>query len=449
MGLKKALTNSNLRSLVMESWMLSWPMTVIMFLVFIIGLCDVYVAGRFGKEIQAAYGIAFQVYFLFSILASALTVGTVSVTARLFTSGRKNETHEAIDSSLIMTGVGSIVCGIAAYALGSSIIRLFSVPDSLKESAILLMRIYSIGLPFNYLLLNTNGIMRACGLIKRSLWTMLIVCVLNLVLNIALALHSPLGFRGIAVATVVSTGIGMAANMIFLRALISGGVRFSAGIARKIIAVGWPAGILQILWNGGTMVLFFIVSKLPRQNIEIMAALTNGLRIEAAIFLPAFAFNMSNAVIVGNLLGKKRLDDAFSAGIVTALLGVGVVTVMTLLVLLNARAISSFLSYNTDVINQCVLYIFISLIFEPIMAWGVILGGGLNGAGDTRSPMIIIALSVWLVRLPLAYALGIGLGWGAQAVWWAMNASILVQAALLTRRFFSKRWLRPSELAGF
>jgi len=41
--------------------------------------------------------------------------------------------------------------------------------------------------------------------------------------------------------------------------------------------------------------------------VEILAAFTAGLRIESAIFLPAFAFNMANAVIVGNLLGSARI----------------------------------------------------------------------------------------------------------------------------------------------
>ena len=41
-----------------------------------------------------------------------------------------------------------------------------------------------------------------------------------------------------------------------------------------------------------------------------MAAYATGLRIESAIFMPAFAFNMANAVIVGNLMGEKKFDEA-------------------------------------------------------------------------------------------------------------------------------------------
>jgi Na+-driven multidrug efflux pump len=63
------------------------------------------------------------------------------------------------------------------------------------------------------------------------------------------------------------------------------------------------------------------------------------------------------------------------------------------------------------------------------------------------SVMKVTALSVWLVRIPLCYLLGIYFGFGAIAIWWSMNASILVQAVFITRRYFSKKWIVPAERA--
>ncbi len=425
-----------------ESWAISWPMTLIMFLTFVIGICDVYIAGRFGKEVQAAYGLAFQVYFIFGIVAAALTVGAGSVVARLFTSGEQEECRSAIYSSMVVTGLAGCAAAGGAFALSPGIIALFNAPAALKESAVMLMRLYAVGLPLNYLLINSNGILRACGMIRKSLWSMAFVCAANVVLIFILALQSPLGVKGIGIATVVSTGLGALLNFAYMRRLIAGRVRFSGVFMRAITGIGWPAGLLQILWQVGAMVVFYIVSMLPENNVEIMAALTNGLRIESAIFLPAFAFNLANAVVVGNLLGKKKYADAFSGGVLTALSGVALVSLITVLVLFNAPSIASALSRNPVVAGQCVTYIYISLLLEPLMAWGVILGGGLNGAGDTRGVMLIVAGSVWLVRVPLSYFFGIRMGWGAPAIWWSMNASIVVQTIFLSRRYFSRGWLR-------
>jgi len=205
-------------------------------------------------------------------------------------------------------------------------------------------------------------------------------------------------------------------------------------------------GVLQVFWQMAALVLFLILGALPEHNVEIMAAFTNGLRIEAAIFLPAFAFNMAAAVVIGNFLGQENKKDAFSGGIVTALLGVAIVSVLTLIIIFNARLIAGVLSKNQIVIEACVRYILITVLFEPVMAWAVILAGGLNGAGDTKSVMRITALCVWLVRVPLSYLLALHFSLGAQAVWWSMNASILVQAIFITRRYFSKKWLDHAHI---
>jgi Na+-driven multidrug efflux pump len=208
-----------------------------------------------------------------------------------------------------------------------------------------------------------------------------------------------------------------------------------------MVAIGWPIGLLQILWQLASMALFLILSQLPERRVEILAAFTNGLRIEAIIFLPAFAFNMANAVIVGTFLGKKESDHAYRGGMATAGLGVAVVTVLTGLVLLNARAIAGLVTTNAVVAEETVRYLYIAFLSEPLMAWGVILSGGLSGAGDTRATMLRIAGSVWLVRIPAAYLFGIVLGFGAPAVWWAMNASLFVQAALITHRYMRRQWM--------
>jgi Na+-driven multidrug efflux pump len=154
---------------------------------------------------------------------------------------------------------------------------------------------------------------------------------------------------------------------------------------------------------------------------------------------------MANAVIVGNLLGEKKETEALKSGIVTAGIGVGIVTVMVIAVILNARWIASFLSHDEIVIRESVKYIYISMISEPFMAWGIILAGGLNGAGDTKSVLVRVAFSVWLVRIPLSYLCVVLLGFSAVSVWWSMNLSQFIQAFLLSRRYFSRGWFEISQ----
>ncbi len=416
-------------------------MTLIMFFEFLIGLTDVYIAGRVSKEVQATYGFVIQLYFIFIVIANALTVGTVSVVSKLFTSGNKDELTETVFSSIVTATVAGIILAAAGILLSPKIIKILNIPEELKALAISFIHIYAAGLLFHYVLINCNGILRSCNMVKKSLKTMALVCAVNIALNFLLVFHTSFSFRGIALATASSVFIGSMMNLMYVRSIMTGAKRFSEDRVKKIASIGWPMGLLQILWQLSSMVLFLILSALPEHKIEILAALTTGLRIESAIYLPVFGFNMANAVIVGNLLGEKKEEEALKSGIVTATIGVGIVTVMVITVILNARWIVPFLSNNEVVIKESVKYIYISMISEPFMAWGIILGGGLNGAGDTKSVLMRVVLSLWLVRIPLSYFFVVHFGFGVASVWWSMNLSQFIQAFLISKRYFDKQWL--------
>lgn len=444
MNLRHAIKNERIRAMIGECWSLSWPMTFIMLYEFLIGFCDVYIAGKFGKTAQAAYGFAFQLYFVFIIIGIALSVGIVSVVSRLYASQKTEEFKTAVDSSLIIAAVFGFIFGITGVLFSGDLINILNLPQEIKAYTIPLMKIYSLAFLFDYTLMAANGILRACATIKQSLWIMSIVCAMNIALDFLLAFATPLGFKGIALATVISIFTGAVLSLYCIKKSITR-LKFSMSIAKNILNISWPSGLLQVFWQSGALVLFLILSLLPARSVEIMAAFTNGLKIESAIFLPAFAFNMANAVVVGNLLGKKEERYAFRGGIITAVMGVAIVGILTIIVMLNAGRVAGLLSDNNIVVTESMKYIYIALLSEPIMAWGVILGGGLNGAGDTKSVMAAVITSVWLVRIPLCYILGIYFGFGAIAVWWSMNASILIQSIIITKRYYSRKWIAKAE----
>lgn len=432
---------TDMKTFLRESWSMSWPIILIMFFEFTTGLVDVYIAGRVGKEIQAAYGFIIQLYFVFIIVGNALTVGAVSVISRLFTAGNKGDLTEAIYSTLSMTIVAGLILGIGGFLLTDDIIVMMNIPQALKPLAIPLGVIYSAGLLFHYVLIQTNGILRACKMVKASMKTMVIVCVCNISLAFFLVFNTSLGYRGIAVATAISVCIGSMINVFRVWGLMGGRKQFSWAVTKNVVSIGWPSGLAQALWQAHSMAIFLILSSLPKNNVETLAALSAGLRIESAIFLPAFAFNMANAVVIGNFLGERRTEEAFKGGIMTAFLGVPIVIVLTLIVILNARWIAPILSNNEIVIAETIRYLYINMLSEPFMAWAIILGGGLMGAGDTRGVMVLMGMSIWFIRVPLSYIFVVILGFGAISVWWIMNLSQLVMALLISRRYFSKKWL--------
>lgn len=424
-----------------NSWSVCWPMAFIMFFEFLISLADVFIAGRIGKEVQAAYGFVVQCYFILIVISIALSVGSVSVVSRLHTARKRKEQSEAVFSTMVASFVSGIILGVSGMIFAPHIIGMLSIPQEVKVYAIPLLRLYSLGIIFHYCLVTSNAVLRATNMVKKSLKTMGRICVLNIVLNFILVFHTPLGFRGIAVSTAASVTIGAILNLAYIRKVLLAHRHFSWQKIGLIFNIGWPIGLLQVIWQLGSATVFIILARIPYHTVEVLAAYTNGMRLESAIFLPAFAFNMANAVVIGNLLGEEKKEEAFRNGLITAVLGVAIVTVLTIIVVVLAPFIVPLLTKSAIVNRETLTYIYITMLAEPFMAWSVILGGALNGAGDTRSVLVRVGAMVWLIRIPLATVFVLVFHMNAYAVWWAMNCSLYVHSILMTKRYFSRKWL--------
>jgi len=427
--------------LVSESWSVSWPITVMMLFEFCVGLVDVFIAGQVGKEAQAAYGFVMQLYFVFIIVVNALTTGAVSVVSRLFTAGDGKAFRDAVATSLLLACLAGSVLTVSGFILTPVVMDMINIPDQLRPHAVSLGRIYAAVLVFHYILIVTNGILRAVKKVRISLVTMTIVSAVNITFSFFLVFMTPVGFRGIAFASGAAVLVGSVINVSRILPLIPRPRSFSKSFGMRVFAIGWPSGAGQLSWQIHSMILFMILSALPVHRIEVLAAFSAGLRVESAIFLPALAFNFANAVIVGNLLGEGRKSEAFRAGIVTALMGVAVVTFLTGVVILGARWIMPLLSTNEIVVQEGVRYLYISMLSEPFMAFWLILGGALMGAGDTLAVMVTVSLSTWLVRIPLASFLVFILGAGSSSVWWSLNISQILTCCFIMHRYFRKKWL--------
>lgn len=430
----------NLLPLMKTSWKMSWPIMVMMVFEFFMSMTDIYIAGRFGEAVKAATGLASQVYSFFIMTGHALTIGAVSVLSRLFTSDDKKKFRSAVFTSVISAfSFGVIIC-IIGVTFSSKIVTLLNAPEEVKGYASSLIKIYFLGIIFHMTLINMNGVLRSCKRVTVTMGVMVFAAVLNIILVLYFYNFTDLGFQGIAISTAVSITSASIINMVIMFRIISKTYIFSLPILKQILSIGWPGGIVSLSWQLGGTALYAVLGMLSYNSVEIMAAYATGLRIESAIFMPAFAFNMANAVIVGNLMGEKKYNEAYKSGLTTAFISVSVVTVMIVVIVLNARSIAELLEPNPVVVNEIVKYIYICMIAEPFIALNLAMTGALNGAGDTKATMFYAILNVWVLRLPLAYIFGIALGFHASGIWWALNSGFFLQSALSTRRFISKKW---------
>jgi len=440
------LTIGSLRS---NIWQISWPMLLIMLFYFFVGFTDIYVAGFISSEVQAAVGFVDQLYFLIIIIANALSVGTLAMVSRNVGAGDTGRALAIAKQSLLFSIVVAAVLSVIGVFFHREIVALAGFPDDIRDIAGRFLSIFALALGPNYILIISNAVFRASGEVKKPLITMFLVSVLNIagdfVLVFGISPFPKLGYAGIAVSTAAAVTAGMGVNLFFLsrdwwRPLYWKPWKISKETIGKILSLSWPAAMLQIAWNAGTIVLYNILSRLGSDSVTALASITNGLRIEAVIYLPAFALNMAASVLVGQNLGAGNPERAERVGWKIAQTGVLLMSVMALVIFAWAGWFASLLTKNPQVLEETARYLKINMLSEPFMALSSVLGGGLQGSGDTRGTMWVIIIAMWFIRLPLAYLLALVLGYGAVGVWVAMIASMILQGLLMTRRFHKGQW---------
>lgn len=433
-------------------WRLSWPLIVAMFLQFSVGLADVYVAGRFGPAVQGAVGFAGQLLFFFTVFANAVGVGLVALVARAEGAGDAAAGWRAVRQGVLLAGaVAGILAGVGVVAAPGPAALGF-LPPRVAAAAVPLLPWYAVALLPQALITVAAAAFRARGRVGWVLATAAVTAVLNLGGDFALAfgyLGLPaFGPSGIAVATAASSGVGaVAAGAALLgqglgAVLVADGWRVRRDFAARLVRIAWPAGVLQLGWNLGTLVLYAVLGGLGTGAVAATAALTNGLRIEAVLYLPAFALNMVAAVLVGQALGAGEPDEAERAGWRVAFAATAALTLMALPVFVYSRQLAALLSPDPGVREATHVYLRFNMLSQPFMALSVCLGGGLQGAGDTRGTMKVVLGALWGLRIPLALAAAQFAGLGASGVWGAMVASQAVQGGWMAARFRRGRWKR-------
>jgi putative MATE family efflux protein len=395
-------------------------------------------------------GISEQILFLFMVLIMSIGVGTTAIVSRAAGAGDlKEASHSAAQSISFSFGLGLCLCllSLTCAHLGFRLSEGASDATTMSRGYLSVYSFYLI--PFSIVSI-INAAFRAIGDAKTPLLIVACMTCLNIVGDYATVLGNwpvaGLGVKGIAASGITASCLGAALGFFFLsRSPIKGAlnslfpVHFS--YVKRILSIGIPSGLQRLGWSLSVFALFAILARCPHPT-QALAAWTIGMRLEALLFMPLMALSLAVASIVGQNLGAKRVDRATRAGWHVTGIGVILMLVLGTLLYFFAPELAAQMTSDPATIDYVVAYLKVNAFSEPMLALSMILGGALQGAGDTRTPMLITVLSHWLVRLPLAWLLALKLGYGPNGAWLSMLGSTVVSASLTTWRFQSKAWVK-------
>lgn len=433
-------------------WSLAWPQIILMFFHFCIGMTDVWVAGHINREVQASLGIISQSLFFLLIVAVTIANGSVAAISQSVGAGLHRRVKRYVGLCLLLALMLGSVFLIIGLPIQGLLLSALQVPVEMRPITEYYLFVYLLILPFYYILIITNAVFRARTQVKNPLYSMLAVTLLNTFLDLGLGLGwfgmPNIGFKGLAWATFASITAGALVNLIILsrqgmlRPDSFAPWRWTKRAIPYLAKVAWPAGLLQIVWNLGYLVLYAITASLPSDAIDALAGMAIGMRIEALLFLPAFAFNMTASIIIGNYLGAQQPDEAKRFGYHILLIGLISITLFAFLVWQFLTPWVNLLTRDPAVAAHATSYLKWNMLAVPFTLTSMILAGAFNGAGATMYNMAIMGCASWFVRLPLAYGLGhIGMK-SAEGIWIAMFCSQIIQSLTLVYFYTFKNWQR-------
>jgi len=253
-----------------------------------------------------------------------------------------------------------------------------------------------------------------------------------------------MGSNGPAVASMIARGVG---GLLVLGALWRGrgGVRlphewprFNWPRLKRVLRIGMPAGAEQLLLQGALVAMTTIITGL---GTAAYAAHQVGLNIMSLSYLPGWGFAVAATTLVGQYLGAQQPAQSKASGYISYKLALIVMTIGgVLLYVLAEPLMRAFVPENEEVIRLGISVIHISAFVQPLMAASFVFSGSLRGAGDTRTTLLITAGSIWVTRVPIAYALAYGLQLGLSGAWLGIGLDFGVRAFFFWLRFRSGKW---------
>jgi MATE family multidrug resistance protein len=205
---------------------------------------------------------------------------------------------------------------------------------------------------------------------------------------------------------------------------------------RQLVALGAPISLSLLMEYG----LFSSAALLMGLiGTAALAAHQVALQVTAILFMVPLGIGMAATVRVGHAVGRRDADAVRRAGYVALGLGTVLAIVFTILVVVYRVTIAELFfghgATSADTIPLTAALLIVGATYFITDGIQTIVAGALRGLNDTRVPLLMAAISYWLIGFTLACVLGFRTGLGAVGVWIGLSCGTAVYATLLILRF--------------
>ncbi|MEO9965685.1 MAG: MATE family efflux transporter [Reichenbachiella sp.] len=428
-------------------FLLSVPMVLEMGMEGIFAIVDIFFVGMVSKEAQATVGLTESVMMIIYSIAIGLSMAATAVVARRIGEKKPKKAGDAAFQAILIAVLFSVIISVVGIIYAEDILRLMGGSEQLVQNGFGYTKIMLGGNLCIMLLFLINAIYRGAGdasMAMRSLW---IANGLNIILDpifiFGLGPIPAFGVEGAAIATTIGRSVGVFYQLLGLFGgeriikLTIENVKLRWKTVRSIFDIA-AGGMGQFLIESASWL--FLMRIISEFGDAAIAGYTIAFRIIVFTILPSWGMANAAAALVGQNLGAERPDRAEISVWRTAHLNTGFLFVVSIIFFWFAPQFVGFFTDEVIVLEHGALALRVICVGYITFAYGMVISQGFNGAGDTKTPVVMNIIFFWFIQIPLAYYLAIYLKYGFLGALSSVAIAFALHAAACIYWFRLGKW---------
>ncbi len=410
---------------------------------------DTVMLGWYGVTALASVVLGASWFFIVFVLGSGFAKAVMPMVAAALGSGDEVQVRRDTRMGLWL----SILFGVLVYPVfwwSEPILLALGQKPEVARLAQDFMRIAGLGMVPALAVTVLSSYLAALGRTQAVLFVTVAAVFLNIAVGWALIFGNwgfpELGVRGAAIATVAVQVFSLVVLVVYA-ALLPDLKRFHLfqrfwrpdwHAFRNVFRLGWPIGLTGLAEGG-----LFQASALMMGWVGTVELAAHGIAMQAASLGFMLHVGLSSAATIRTARFDGSGDvRALRLGAQVALALSFAVAVLVIAVFLAGpqAIVALFLDMTKPESAQIVAYgavlLVLAALFQLADAMQVMALGLLRGIRDTRVPMVLAAVSYWLIGIPCSYVLAFPLGFGGVGLWLGLVVGLACAAASLMWRFW-------------
>lgn len=406
-------------------------------------IIDAAMVGHLGARATAAIGLVETTTWLLGGISSAVSMGFSVQVAHFIGANDFESARRVLRQSLVCAFSWSVFLSLVCIAIHSYLPYWLGGSEEIAyDASMYFMLIGVFGIFFQMEGL-AGSMLKCSGNMKIPSILNIGMCVMDIIFNYLFIYILHMGVMGAAMGTGLAELITAGLMLYFLLVKSDmlclkghpGSFKPQGNTVSTAFKIGAPMGLQHLLMGGAQIVSTVIVA--PLGTIAI-AANSLAITVESLCYMPGYGIAEAATTLVGQGIGAGQRILTRSFANLSVMLGIGVMTMMGILMWIFAPELMGVLSPVEDIITEGTRALRIEAWAEPMFAAAIVCNGVFVGAGDTLKPAIMSLCSMWGVRLTLAWWLA--RDYGLRGFWTAMAIELTFRGSIFLARLRYGKW---------